>query len=265
MSSSHYLIGIDEAGRAARKTGRPRPVPYLMGIDEAGRGPLAGPVVVAGVLVPRRTARSIFRGIRDSKKLSPKQREEWFGRIISVPDLRWAAAAVWPRVIDRINITRAGDRGALRVYKRLISILIDSQESRPPQTPKIQFNHDRIKIVSWGGNSIQWSVALDAGLKLPPPILHKAIIKGDEKIPVIAAASIIAKVTRDRIMRRLHKKYPLYRFDLHKGYGTTLHRGIIAAAGISPVHRETFCKDYSPLLLKSLTFTSSGKIISEIE
>ena len=253
-----YISGIDEAGRAVRKASEPpaisevrsgerRPVPYLIGIDEAGRGPLAGPIVVAGVLVPRRIARGLFKGIRDSKKLSAKQREEWFFRLTNVPELAWATAAVWPKVIDRINIARAADRGAWRVCQKfhlsLSAISPHSLSSGSSPFKNMQVRSDRFLLACLSHHEI----LLDGGLKLPTRIPHRAIIKGDEKIPVIAAASIIAKVTRDRIMVRLHKKHPLYRFDLHKGYGTELHRGVIAAVGISPLHRKTFCTRFFTL------------------
>lgn len=186
----------------------------IIGIDEAGRGPLAGPVVVAGVKVrSAKTAKRLLAGIRDSKKLSAKKREEWFSVLASHPEIEFAVARVWPAVIDRINISRAANLGVLRVYRKLFNLLFVDGRTR---------------------------ILLDGGLKLPVDIVHKAIIRGDEQIPVIAAASIIAKVTRDRIMMRLHKKLPQYRFDLHKGYGTRLHRKILRSAGRSAVHRVSF-------------------------
>ena len=208
------IIGIDEASRRQRGRASSHPHKYIIGIDEAGRGPLAGPVVVAGVYVSREMqADFLRRGIRDSKKLTAKKREEWFRFLTAHPKIRWSVTSVWPRVIDRINIAQAANLGARRVYAKLCSDLRLVQE---------QF------------------VQLDGGLVLPPPILHEVIIKGDEKIPAIAAASIIAKVTRDRIMLRLHKKYPQYRFDLHKGYGTELHREMIRLHGPSRTHRQSF-------------------------
>lgn len=192
---------------------------YIIGIDEAGRGPLAGPVVVAAIRAPQAIGRALRRrGIRDSKKLSAKQREKWFGFLTSHPKIEWAVARVWPRMIDRINVSRAANLGARRVCTKLSLV----------QTPgsKLRFGQ----------------VLLDGGLALPAYIRHEAIIKGDEKIPAIAAASIIAKVTRDRIMRRLHKKYPEYRFDLHKGYGTKLHLEKMKQFGRCKIHRQSFAK-----------------------
>ena len=185
---------------------------WIIGVDEVGRGPLAGPVVVAGIRIKnRRRAMKVLDGIRDSKKLSAKKREVWFSRLTAHPDIEYAVARVYPKIIDRINIAQAANLAARRVHSRLSL-----------ENPSIN------------------EVLLDAGLALPQHILHTAIIKGDEKIPVIAAASIIAKVTRDRYMRRLHKKYPQYRFDLHKGYGTRFHREMIRQFGQCEIHRKSF-------------------------
>ena len=185
---------------------------FLIGIDEAGRGPLAGPVVVAGVRIESgilEYAHEVFNGIKDSKQLTPRQREEWYDRLTNHSIITWAVARISPGVIDRINIAKATNRGAYMVYKRLMC-----------------------------GNNC--NVLLDGSLYLPRTIVFETIIKGDEKIPVISAASIIAKVTRDRIMTRLHKKYPAYGFDAHKGYGTRKHGMMIAVHGLSPIHRLSF-------------------------
>lgn len=179
---------------------------YVIGIDEAGRGPLAGPLVVAGILTRFNLVR--FRGIRDSKKLSAKQREEWFAKLTHDPKITWATARIAPKTIDRIHIARAANLGALRVFKKLAKR--------------------------------RAHVLLDGSLMLPKHISQKTIIRGDEKVPIIAAASIIAKVTRDRIMRQLHTKYPVYRFDIHKGYGTQMHRTCIRRFGYCPIHRASF-------------------------
>ncbi len=198
---------------------------YIIGIDEAGRGPLVGPVVVAGICVKssgvglaqnadcsRIDFGSFFKNIRDSKKTSEKKREEWYQKITKNRSLRWAVAVIGHDVIDTMNILKATHRGAYDVYKKL------------------------------AGNT-HIPALLDGGLFLPKPIPYQAIIKGDEKISIISAASIIAKVTRDRIMLKLHKKYPQYRFDLHKGYSTKLHRALIKKFGRSKIHRKSFRVD----------------------
>ena len=185
---------------------------YIIGIDEAGRGPLAGPLVVAGVKINlkfRTESQKLFNGIKDSKKLSEKKREEWFQIIANNPRIEWAVAKISPKVIDKINIARAANLGAMMVFNRL----------------------------SGGKNCY---ALLDGSLYLPKNIPQKTIIKGDEKIPAISAASVIAKVSRDRIMRRLHKKYPKYRFDLHKGYGTKMHYKAIKRFGLMDIHRMSF-------------------------
>ena len=203
----------------------------MIGIDEAGRGPLAGPVAVGGVkIIIKRKAKSeklweIFSGIKDSKQLTPRQREEWFLFLTTHSQLQCAVTFVWPRVIDRINIRNATLLGVRRVYAKLSF-----------RSPKLSLGETRTR----GGAPPR--VFLDGGLFLAQNICanQQTIIKGDEKIPLIAAASIIAKVRRDRLMRTLHKKYPEYRFDLHKGYGTVLHRAMIQKYGRCEIHRESF-------------------------
>jgi len=193
---------------------------WIIGIDEVGRGPLAGPVVVAGVKINSKLKNQnakFWKGIKDSKKLTPKQREEWFLVLTSNPQITWATAQVLPQTIDRINIARAADLGVRRVYRKLSTD-----------------QNGRLRIV------------MDGGLKLPQYIPHEVIIKGDERVPIIAAASIIAKVIRDRIMLQLHKKFPQYGFDRHKGYGTKLHRESIVMYGFTPVHRFSFCSSINP-------------------
>lgn len=182
---------------------------YIVGIDEAGRGPLAGPITFGFVMYPTHLHRKVFKNIRDSKKLSPKKREEWFKFLKTHPKLTFGTASASAKTIDKKGLSYA-NRLCLRRLTKKFAV-----------KPAMIF--------------------LDGGLKAPEEFSQKTIIKGDEKIPVIAAASIIAKVTRDRKMLRLAKKFPQYRFDLHKGYGTKLHRALIKTHGLSPIHRQTFC------------------------
>lgn len=190
---------------------------YIAGIDEAGRGALAGPLVVGAVFILRQDPRPrrILRGIKDSKKLTSKQRELWYERLIAHPSFHWIAVKISHKTIDRINIGRSASLGALKAVTQCIK----------------KYPHM---------SSLNSKILLDGGLYLPDTFDHTTIIKGDEKEPLIAAASIIAKVTRDRLMLRLHKKYPHYRFDLHQGYGTALHRMRIRRYGYSPHHRHSF-------------------------
>lgn len=183
-----------------------------IGIDEVGRGALAGPVVLAAV-TPRYPIRWTHRQlgrIRDSKKLTPRRREAWFRHLTSHPAFDWRVARVSPAVIDRINISKAANLAAYRLVKRVMP----SRQS-----------------------AFVW---LDGGLALPGHVPHKALIRGDERVPLIAAASIIAKVWRDRFMTRLAEELPRYNFETHKGYGTRRHRESLQQFGPSPVHRRSF-------------------------
>lgn len=184
----------------------------IIGIDEVGRGAFAGPVVVAGVMAksPFRLKNRRLGPLRDSKKLTAKKREEWYKYLTEHPKITWALSRVTPRVIDRINISTAANRASYRIVKKLI-----------PKGKKV-------------------FVYLDGGLLLPKHIPHRSLIKGDERMKIIAASSIIAKVLRDRAMVRLHKKDPRYRFDIHKGYGTKSHRQQIKKFGYSDFHRKSF-------------------------
>ena len=185
-----------------------------IGIDEVGRGALAGPVVLAAVTSRRRiswTHRQLGR-IRDSKKLTARGREAWFRHLTSHSALDWRVARVSPAVIDRMNISKAANLTAYRLVKR---VMISRQS-----------------VFAW----------LDGGLELPEHVPHKALIRGDERVPLIAAASIIAKVWRDRFMTRLAAELPHYNFGVHKGYGTRSHRRMLKRHGLSPIHRRTFCR-----------------------
>lgn len=185
-----------------------------VGIDEAGRGPLAGPLVVGGVSVEKcflNVVKKRLKGIRDSKRLTPKKREEWFSVLTTHPRIQCAVSFIQPGAIDRINVHQAALRGVKNVLR------------------KVGRNNARI--------------FLDGSLLAPQTYrFQKTIIKGDALHPLIMAASIIAKVTRDRIMLRLNKKYPLYAFHKHKGYGTNLHRFLVRRYGPSEVHRMSFLR-----------------------
>lgn len=194
---------------------------YIIGIDEVGRGPLAGPVVVAAVCIPEhlKLHQTKLGRPRDSKQLSERVRESWFAYATNHPDIIYAIAKVSPRVIDRINISRAANRAALRVWTKI------------HETKGISLKNTR--------------TFLDGGLYLgvktkSVELGAKTIIRGDSKISAISLASSIAKVTRDRLMVRLAKQHPEYRFEIHKGYGTALHLRKLKKHGPSPIHRLTF-------------------------
>lgn len=189
---------------------------WIVGVDEAGRGPLAGPVSVGVVSIPIKT-KLLFEGLTDSKKLSEKRREEWFQKIQEwnrEGKLQYAVSLVSSSIIDKKGIVFAINLGMSRCVRKL------------------------------GINPKRTLVLLDGSLHAPKEFLHqRTIIKGDEKISVISLASIVAKVTRDRYMVKLAMKYPEYAFDVHKGYGTFIHRMAIKKSGISKIHRKTFLRN----------------------
>ena len=176
----------------------------IAGVDEAGRGPLAGPVVAAAVVLP---ADAILQGLDDSKKLSPTRCEELFPKI-QTQAVVYGVAVVNPEVIDKINILQA----ALLAMQQAV------EQLQP--VPDL--------------------LLIDGNQKTASSIEQWAIVKGDSKSLSIAAASVLAKVTRDHIMQDYHQLYPQYEFARHKGYGTKLHRDLIAEHGPCPIHRSTF-------------------------
>lgn len=177
----------------------------IAGTDEAGRGPLAGPVVAACVVLPDHRAFQI-PGIKDSKMISEKKREKLFDQIISHAQV--GVGIVPENIIDEINIYQASRQAMKLAFQKL------------PVHPEF--------------------LLIDGNVRLDVPCKTKSIIKGDRKSASIAAASIIAKVTRDRLMREFHKIYPQYEFDRHKGYPTVRHRALLQEHGPSPIHRKTF-------------------------
>ncbi len=202
---------------------------YIVGLDEVGRGPLAGPVVVAAALIMQNVKiKDKKLGIpRDSKKLTPKQREDWVRYFENNPKIFYAVAQVSPRVIDKINISAAANLAAWRAYGRLIK----KSKIHPSS------NYERASKIKNVG------VFLDGGLYLKKKGFYpgaKTIIKGDQKIPAISIASIIAKVYRDDLMNKMAKKHPGYGFEIHKGYGTKAHYSALRKLGPSEIHRLTF-------------------------
>jgi len=181
---------------------------YVVGIDEAGRGPLAGPLTLAAVMCPVSISRSAFKGIKDSKRSTAKQRDEWFVRFKDHPRISFAATSIGPQLVDRHGLTKATSIAISRLLYRM---------GKP-----------------------DCRVLLDGSLKAPIYYTQKTYIKGDQRIPIITAASVVAKVTRDRKMERLSKLYPEYEFHRHKAYGTALHRKLIKKHGMSKIHRKSF-------------------------
>jgi len=175
----------------------------VAGIDEAGRGPLAGPVVAAAVILP---GESGIPRLTDSKKLTPALREELFP-LIQEKALAWGIGISDAGLIDRINI--------LEATRRAMEAAVAALQPSPDY------------------------LLIDA-LSIDDPRPQKGIIKGDLLSHSIAAASVIAKVTRDRLMAEFHQRYPEYNFQRHKGYGTREHRRILQERGPCPIHRRTF-------------------------
>lgn len=176
----------------------------IAGVDEVGRGCLAGPVVAAAVILdPNRP----IKGLRDSKKLSAKKRDE-LAEEIKEKALAWSVAAMGPEVIDKINILQA----TLEAMKAAV-------EKLPVEPDFVQVDGNKLPKWKW---------------------LSEAVVKGDDKVEWISAASIIAKTTRDAYMCKMAELYPQYGFEHHVGYGTAEHIKALKAYGPTPIHRKTF-------------------------
>ena len=184
-------------------------IKYIAGIDEAGRGPLAGPVVIGCVIMPQD---SFIEYVNDSKKVSETKREMLYDKIKNEA-IAWSTGIVCQDEIDEINI--------LNATKKALTMAIDNLKVKPDK------------------------IIVDALDKIETRgIPYISFIKGDAKIYSISAASIIAKVTRDRIMREYDEIYPEYGFSGHKGYGTAKHIQAIKEYGICPLHRRSFVKNF---------------------
>jgi len=190
-------------------------VKYIIGIDEAGRGPLAGPVSVAAFFAEAVGDGMMIGEIRykDSKKFNEKNRDKVYEKL----EKNFAVSLVSHEHIDKFGITHA-------IAKGIDNVLAELAE-------KFGVTHENSFVI------------LDGSLKAPECYKQKTITKGDEKVEVIANASIFAKVTRDKFMLELDKKYPEYYFAKHKGYGTKLHYEKIKKHGLSEVHRRSFTKN----------------------
>jgi len=194
---------------------------YLIGIDEVGRGPVAGPVTICAFKIleneyEKLLAENFFDKLRDSKKLSEKKREEWFAKFAELEK---------QKIIEYSCLSKtAGDIDAIGIsicIQKLIAETLDELNATPID-----------------------KIFLDGSLNAPAEFPNQeTIIKGDEKIPVISCASIIAKVLRDRKMTDFHAEFPEYGLDKHKGYGTSKHMEAIKKHGVSKIHRLTYLKN----------------------
>lgn len=202
----------------------------VAGLDEAGRGALAGPVVAAAVIcrlplsakLAERGRLLVFSALKDSKQLSAKKREEFYKIITKNSAIEWGIGKVSEKVIDKINILEATKLAMKRAIKNLEKKCFGPKISGRRFLGKVDF------------------LILDGKIKLALPVSQKSIIKADEKIFSCQAASIIAKVRRDKIMMKYHKKYPQYGFEKHKGYPTQFHRQMLKKYQPSAIHRRTF-------------------------
>ncbi len=194
---------------------------YLVGIDEAGRGPLAGPVAVGVFVIKYNSKPSILKHVKDSKKCSQQLREELFEEIVASDKLKVARYAVGfssANYIDKYGIVPAIKIAMEKVLGKL--------------EKELKFKPSECRVM------------LDGSLRAPDRFINQqTIIKGDALVPVISAASICAKVMRDNYMKRVAKKFHDYKFEVHKGYGTKLHRTLITKHGPSKEHRKTFLKN----------------------
>ncbi|MBI5395293.1 MAG: ribonuclease HII [Verrucomicrobia bacterium] len=204
-AASRFTFHVSRPSYRFENAARRRGARIIAGVDEAGRGPLAGPVVAAAAILPQGFR---LRGLNDSKQLSAERRDEFYAALTSDPSVQYAVGIVDEGWIDRINILRATERAAAEAINKLPvrpdHVLVDGRPMRG----------------------------------LPAP--QTAIIKGDARSFSIAAASVIAKVTRDRLMLALHAQYPAYDFASNKGYPTPEHIAALRAHGPCPVHRRTF-------------------------
>ena len=203
------IIRLNELKKLENEIYEKENIEYICGIDEAGRGPLAGPVVVASVIMKKE---SFIEGINDSKKVSEKKRELLYDKIIEEA-VSYSVGIIDHKEIDEINILNATKKGLTESIKGL------------------KVKPDRILVDAL--NNIDTC-----------GVPYMSIIKGDAKCYSISAASIIAKVTRDRIMRQWDEVYPQYGFQKHKGYGTSAHIQAIKEYGLCPIHRRTFTKNF---------------------
>jgi len=220
-------------------------IKYIIGIDEVGRGPIAGPVAVGAFLMPiefnnwnywndegnRTLPGSVLFPLHDSKKLTEKRREEWFSflntdNIEVQPRCSYSVKMVSASSIDRNGIVPAIQTALNTALAEVLKNVATEPYSQ--------------------GLPLRVEVLLDGGLHAPEEFENqKTIIKGDEKEPAIALASIVAKVTRDRYMCKQAKKFTEYNFEKHKGYGTKAHIEAVKKYGLSELHRKTFCKNFT--------------------
>jgi len=214
----------------------------VIGVDEAGRGPLAGPVVACAAALRTPLGHSMSKSrewdlVRDSKKLSEKQREKVFDFVCE--NFYIGIGICDHKTVDRINILEAS---FLAMKKAIASLKREITNDKFPMTNQIQNpNEKNFKNTKYNIQNTWYIILVDGNKKIPNFSMEQmTVVGGDRIVKSISAASIIAKVTRDRTMLSMHKKYPVYGFDHHKGYGTKLHMDALKKHGPCEIHRQSF-------------------------
>lgn len=188
---------------------------HIIGIDEVGRGPLAGPVYVGAVAVPRNFDWTSAEGVRDSKKLTSRAREKWYKKLDGM------------RAAGQLNFATASSSSEMIDEKGIVLSIFAALEKC---------------LTLLDANPKTCEILLDGNLRAPEQFVRqKTIIRGDDREPVISMASIVAKCRRDKLMKKLAVQFPDYGFEAHKGYGTLVHRTSIKKHGLCRLHRKTFC------------------------
>ena len=228
---------------------------YLIGIDEAGRGPLAGPVAVGAFSIRSKDILKKFHGVKDSKQLSEKQREEWFTRI--------SKEANPPSHLPSVELRKA------RKQKRNVYYTVSFASPKTIDTKGLShaiysaLNRCLRRLELNSSISSDSKILLDGSLYASSRYSDQTtIIDGDSKEQIIALASICAKVLRDRRMKKFAKEYPEYGFEVHKGYGTKAHYKAIRKHGLSAIHRKSFCKGVRWICFHTKSRTISDAIAS---
>lgn len=241
----------------------------VLGIDEAGRGPLAGPVVAAAVMLPDLGSEHDIPGIVDSKKItSESDREALYEKIIAMPNIIWAVSIINSAKIDEVNILQA----TLLGMRLAASVVINPNDADVCLHEESNAAHSECYVVFGGrclGQALEFKkfegldpkhcYALIDGNKVPKemPCEAESVVKGDGKEYIIAVASVLAKVTRDRLMHQYHSLYPQYNLAQHKGYPTSAHMAAVRKFGASPIHRRSFAP------LKHMQFDKDGGIVTQ--
>lgn len=253
-TDSYYLPRTREKQLQSKKNNKNNTL-QVIGVDEAGRGPLAGPVVAAAAIVPTNIS-----GIIDSKKITnEEERERLYEELIASPNIKYAVAVISAQRIDEINILQATLEGMRMAVEGVMGIRRVGSNNNV-----VSAKRKEVSYIVTGGIDDNDSTsspssyhALIDGNKVPKdmPCEAEALVKGDGREYSIGAASVLAKVTRDRLMHEYNALYPEYNLSQHKGYPTAAHMSAVSKFGASPIHRRTFAP------LKHMEFDKDGKVI----